>query len=149
MRDRTFGLTSILLCICGVSYAQTSTTAKVEADLTTLEKQSWEAWQKRDGKFFAGFLSDDHVEVGQSGIAGKPAIVDFVGSPICKVNSYKVDQFKIVILEPNVALLTYHAEQDTTCGSVKVPSPVWASSLYVRRNGKWQNALYQQTPIAK
>ena len=25
----------------------------------------------------------------------------------------------------------------------------WASSLYVRRDGRWQNALYQQTPTQR
>lgn len=123
--------------------------SKVEDEIIAKEKQSWEAWQKRDGKFFASFLSDDHVEVGQSGIAPKAAIVAFVGNPICKVISYKVDQFKFTLFDKNTALLTYHAEQDTTCGSVKVPSPAWASSLYVLRKGKWLNALYQQTPILK
>ena len=41
--------------------------------LVTLEKQSWEAWQKRDGAFFEHFLSDDHVEVGFGGITGAAA----------------------------------------------------------------------------
>ena len=104
---------------------------------------------KRDGKYFAGFLSDDHVEVGQSGITGKAAIVAFVGNPICKVNDYKVDQFTLTLFDSNTALLTYRAEQDTVCGSAKVPSPAWASSLYKKRGGRWLNALYQQTPITR
>jgi len=36
--------------------------------LVNLEKQSWEAWKKRDGKFFQEFLSDDHAEVGFGGV---------------------------------------------------------------------------------
>jgi hypothetical protein len=32
--------------------------------LVALEKESWRAWQHRDGAFFQKFLSDDHVEVG-------------------------------------------------------------------------------------
>jgi len=33
----------------------------VKETLVNLEKQSWEAWKKRDGKFFQQFLADDHV----------------------------------------------------------------------------------------
>jgi hypothetical protein len=114
--------------------------------LIGLEKQSWEAWKKRDGKFFEGFLLEDHVEVGMSGPATKAQIVGFVGSPICSVKSYKVDKFELTAFDANTALLTYYAEQDTTCNGAPVPSPVWTSSLYVKRGGRWLNALYQQTP---
>jgi len=117
--------------------------------LITLEKQSWEAWKKRDGKFYQEFLSEDHVEVGSSGVATKGEIVPFVGGPVCVVKSYAVDKFELTVFDANTALLTYHAAQDTHCGGNAVPSPVWVSSLYVKRGGRWLNALYQQTPADK
>jgi hypothetical protein len=117
--------------------------------LTRLENRSWEAWKNRDGQFFQQFLSDDHVEVGFTGVAGKAAIVAFVASPVCLVKSYAVENFTLTIFNENTALLTYRAEQDTSCGGKAVPSPVWASSLYVRQNGVWLNALYQQTAITR
>lgn len=117
--------------------------------LINLEKQSWEAWKKRDGKFFEGFLSDDHVEVGFSGPANKATVIAGVASPVCVVKSYLVDTFKLTMLDENTALLTYHAEQDTTCNGVAVPAPAWASSLYVRRGDRWLNAFYQQTQTSR
>lgn len=117
--------------------------------LVAKERQSWEAWKNRDGSFFAGFLSEDHVEVGFNGRTNKASVVAGVSSPVCVVKSYAVDRFELTAFGPDAALLTYHAEQDTTCGGRPVPSPVWVSSLYVRRNGKWLNAAYQQTQTAK
>jgi hypothetical protein len=117
--------------------------------LVKLEKQSWEAWKNRDGKFYQDFLSDDHVEVSSGGASNKLAVVAFVGSPVCLVKSYAVDHFELTLFDPNTALLTYHAAQDTTCGGKAVPSPVWVSSLYVKRGERWQNALYQQTATTK
>jgi hypothetical protein len=113
--------------------------------LVSLEKQSWEAWQKRDGNFFEEFLSEDHIEVGFGGLTNKATVVAGVASPICMVRSYTVDKFELTILNTNTALLTYHAAQETSCGGSPVPSPVWVSSLYVRRGNRWRNALYQQT----
>lgn len=113
--------------------------------LVALETKSWEAWQKRDGAFFQRFLSEDHVEAGFAGTAGKAAVVASVGSPACVVSSYTVDGFGMTRFDPNTALLSYHAVQRTLCGGAPVPSPVWVSSLYLRRDGRWQNALYQQT----
>jgi Domain of unknown function (DUF4440)/WD40-like Beta Propeller Repeat len=113
--------------------------------LIALERRSWEAWKTRDSAFFRGFLSDDHVEVGFGGVEGKATVVAGVGSPLCVVTSYEVRDFAFHRLGPTVALLTYHAAQQTTCGGRPVPSPVWVSSLYVLRDGRWLNAAYQQT----
>ncbi|MEP7065594.1 MAG: nuclear transport factor 2 family protein [Gemmatimonadota bacterium] len=119
----------------------------LEQILIAAERQSWIAWQQRDGKFFQDFLSEDHVEVGTTGLATKSQVVAFVGSPACVVKSYSVDHFRITRFDDNTALLTYRAEQDTMCGSTAAPSPAWVSSLFVRRHEKWMNALYQQTKV--
>lgn len=117
--------------------------------LVALEKQSWEAWKNHDGKFFQGFLADDHVELGFGGPANKATVVAGVAGPACSVKSYTVDHFSVAAVDENVALVTYHAAQDTTCGGQPVPSPVWVSSLYVKRDGRWLNFLYQQTKTPK
>lgn len=117
----------------------------LQSELTTIEKQSWVAWQMHDANFFQSFLSDDHVEVGTTGIATKAQVVAYVGSGSCVVKSYSVDHFHATRFDSNTALLTYRADQQTTCGGAAVPSPTWVSSLFVRRNGTWVNALYQHT----
>jgi hypothetical protein len=117
--------------------------------LVNLEKQSWEAWKNHDGKFFQGFLSDDHVEVGFGGPTNKATVVSGVAGAGCTVKSYTVDNFELTALDTNTALLTYHAAQDTTCGGTAVPSPVWVTSLYMKRGGRWLNVLYQQTKTSK
>ncbi len=121
----------------------------LKESLIKLERQSWEAWKKRDGKFFQGFLSDDHREVAVSGVGTKAQIVAFVGSPVCVVKSYSVDDFNLTVFDAHTALLTYHAEQNTECGGKPVPSPAWVGSLYVKRGDRWLNAFYQQTPTSK
>jgi len=113
--------------------------------LVQLEKQSWEAWKNQDDAFFSGFLSDDHVEVGFSGPAGKSAVIAGIASRACQVKSYSVKAFTLTVLSADTALLNYRAEQDTVCGNSPVPSPVWVSSLYQRRDKHWLNVMYQQT----
>ena len=142
----------VVLSLAGAARVERQTEAgggSLKDLLVTKERQSWEAWKSRDGKFFQDFLSDDHVEVGFNGRTNKASVVAGVGSPACVVRSFAVDRFELTAFDENTALLTYHAEQDTTCGGRPVPSPVWASSLYVRRGGKWLNAAYQQTQTAK
>lgn len=125
--------------------AQAAPAASLDDELIALEKQSWVAWQGHDQDFFRRFLSDDHVEMTPGGPADKAGVVASVGGA-CTVNSYQVDRFKVTRLGRDTALVTYRAAQDTVCGSQKVPSPVWATSLFVRRAGRWQNALYVHSP---
>jgi hypothetical protein len=140
---------AILIIAFFLSASGAAQQKKLEETLIATEKRSWEAWQKRDGRFFDAFLSDDHVEVGPTGTSGKAGIVAFVGSQACKVASYKVDNFKVSIFGEDTALVTYRADQDTVCNGNKVPTPVWVSSLYIRRDGQWQNAMYQRSAAAK
>ena len=147
-------LVSIALLIFAVAYLALGQREQADQNalkesLIKLEKQSWEAWKNRDGKFFEGFLSDDHVDVGFNGLTNKARIVAGVASPVCVVKSYTVDQFELTMFDADTALLTYHAAQDTTCGGSAVPSPVWVSSLYVKRGDRWLNAFFQQTQTRK
>ena len=147
------GVPAFALCGWPVAGSAVQTSAMMDADLlgtlTRLEKASWVAWQKRDGAFFQTFLSADHVEVGMSGPTNKATVVAGVASPSCVVKTYEVDRFTVTSFSADTAVLTYHAQQDTACNGVRVPSPAWTSSLYIKRAGQWQNALYQQSPTQK
>src|SRR6266404_9944966 len=127
---------------------ESSDVVVIKEQLINLEKQSWEAWKNRDGKFFQEFLSDDHVEVGFGGLATKAEVVAVVGSPVCTVKSYELDHFELKMLDKDTALLTYREAQDTVCHN-PVPSPCCVSSLYMKRSGRWLNVFYQQTQIQK
>lgn len=123
---------------------------KLEAELTSLEKASWAAWQRMDAGFWEGFLSDDHIELNAVvGPVGKRAVIGGIASKQCQVRSYKVDRFTFRRLDRGTAALIYRAVQDTSCGAVTVPTPVWATSIYQHRSGKWQNVLFELTPVAE
>jgi hypothetical protein len=120
----------------------------LEPRLIAMEKASWVAWQNMDAAFWDRFLSDDHVELnGYVGMTGKKSVIDGIASKACRVASYKVSEFSFRRFDAKTALLIYRAEQDTRCGSAKVPSPVWATSLYQLRGGRWVNVLYGHSPI--
>jgi hypothetical protein len=146
---RIFMLLAFVALVPSASLRAQADDSATKENLIKLEKQSWEAWKNRDAQFFKEFLSDDHVEVGFYGAANKIDVVATVASPACVVRSYSVDQFKVALLDGNTALVTYHASQDTSCHDKPVPSPVWVSSLYMKRGDHWLNVFYQQTQTAK
>ena len=141
-----------MLLIASVGWLTAASPVAAATDQQTLidlEKQSWAAWQKMDAAFWDRFLSDDHIEIsGHAGVTGKKNVLAGIQSKLCHVVSYKVDHFTFRQLDPKTAVLVYRAEQDTTCAGIKVPSPVWATSLYQLRDGRrWQNVLYEHTPV--
>src|SRR5262249_52486544 len=121
--------------------------ASTRQTIVDLERQSWSAWQRHDGAFFARFLSDDHIEIHTTGSATKAQVVQFVASGVCTVASFSLGDMTFTQLSRDAAVVTYRAEQDTTCNRSRVVSPTWVTSGYVFRAGRWQNAIHVQTPI--
>jgi hypothetical protein len=148
MALKSLGTAVVLLLTLGASGAAVArdNPPSLKDHLIALEKRSWDAWQRMDARFWQDFLSDDHLEIQPGGVADKKAVIAGIASRQCAVKTYRVDRFSFRQLGADAAVLAYWAAQDTTCGSIKVPSPVWATSIYQRRNGRWQNVLYEHTP---
>jgi len=121
--------------------------AAVQDRLVAMEKQSWVAWQQHDASYFSSLLSDDHIDVGPTGFADKAAVVNAVRGGGCTVQSYSVEDFRVRRVADDAMMVMYRASQNTTCNGAAVPSPASVTSVYARRNGRWQNVLFQQTPV--
>ncbi len=143
----------VVLAISMLALGQTKTNQSanmsnnsVNEMLIALEKQAWEAWKNKDGNFFQRILSEDTVGVGAGGVDNKTQIVKDISGPGCEVRNYSLDNFRVVMPQKNTAILTYKAMQDATCNGKAVPATVWASSVFVKRSGKWLAAFHQETP---
>ncbi len=121
----------------------------VEAQLIALEKKADEAWRKKDGGFYQSLLSEDAVGVGAGGTFNKSQIVKAISGSRCEIKNTSMENFKVVMLDKNTALLTYKAMQDVTCDGKTDPPVVWASTLFVKRAGKWLAAFHQETPATQ
>ena len=145
MKTIMLALASILFAFCATAQED----AALKATLVKLETGSWNAWKARDAEYFKTFLSDDHLELGPRGPAGRAMVIASVASPKCVVNNFEIDRFTMRVLSPDTAVLVYHAKQDTKCNGTSVPSPVWATSVYVKRGDRWLNAVYEHAPAAE
>ncbi len=122
------------------------TNNSVKETLITLERQLWKGWKDKDSSTFQKVLSQDSIGVGGSGVDNRATILRGISSGDCVVRSYSLENFQVVMLDKNTAILTYKATQDATCRGNTIPAMVWASSVFVRRNGRWQAAFHQETP---
>ena len=118
--------------------------AQIQRNLIATEKKLWEAWKNKDAKPFKATLAADGIMVGESGTADKAAAIKGITSMDCDVKSYSLSDFKLNMPSSNVALLTYKGTVEGTCGGVAIP-PVWSSSLFVNRGGKWYAYSHQES----
>lgn len=119
----------------------------VEAQIIALEKAGWNAWKNKDLRWFQENMADDIVDVTSDGIFTKVDVIK--GLPTdCEVKSVSLDNFRFVLLSKDVALLNYIATQDGVCSGKKLTPQVRATVNYVKRNGRWLEAMYMETPLA-
>jgi hypothetical protein len=142
MKKVILGLVFVLISMVAAA-AQT----KDEANFMAMEKQAWDAFGKGDGKFFETFLADEGMVGTDAGFSSKAQTVKDIGTKPCELKSYEFSNFKVIMLDKNTALATYAATQDGACGGQAMPKNVIASTVYVKRKGKWMGILHQESAV--
>ncbi len=140
----------IAIGVSSVAFGQTkmSKDSKVEAQIIALEKAGWEAWKNKDSSWTRDNVTEEFLLVNSEGVSNKAQVVKTTGTD-CEVKSFSLDNYKFVTLDKDSVLMTYTAMQDGVCGGKTIPPKVRASVVYVRRGGKWLEALYMETPTVQ
>lgn len=142
----------IAIGVSSVAFGQTTMSKNannsVQTQIIALEKTSWEEWKKKNASWYQTNLSEDYLLVNSEGVEDKTQVVKSIAAD-CEVKSFSLNNFKFVMLNKDAALLNYTAKQDAVCLGKTQPSTVRSSSVYVRRGGKWLQALYSETPTAQ
>jgi len=114
--------------------------------LSASENKLWQAWKNKDPKPFQLSLASDSVMIGDSGVGTKKDVVAMMASMPCEIRSFTLSDWKLTMVNPDTALLTYKGVADGTCGGKPIPT-VWASSLWVDRKGRWLAFSHQETTV--
>jgi Domain of unknown function (DUF4440) len=146
-----------LLLSISMCYAQTSRKAKgnatgqgsLEKALVAKEIALWEGWKNKNTAAFEKGLSADAVMVGDTGVETKALLMKDISIMPCEIKGYALSDFKVTMINSASAILTFKATQDYTCHGEAGPSPVYGSSVYVKRGGQWLNIFHQETPENK
>lgn len=145
--QRMFPLLVILLSCATTARGQPirESAAALEARIIALDTQGWEAWKNNDPAWFEANTTENFTSISSDGISNKSAVVKATSTD-CMVKSFSLADFKFVRLDRNAVLLTYTATQDAVCGGKKAPTTLRVAVNYVRRGGRWLEAMYMQAP---
>lgn len=143
----------IALALVAVAFTSTPGRVKrdspVEEEVVALEKRAYEAWKQKDKKFFEEHMAEDGRYLDANGGGGKAQYVRAIIDNDCTVNGYALDKPKVTLLGRDAALLTYRYTYDIVCGGKPEAGPLWASTVYVKRGGKWLIAFHQELTAAQ
>jgi uncharacterized protein (TIGR02246 family) len=140
---------ALLTLVVTSALGQTKRNDSVETQIVALEKMAFEAWKNKDKKFFDEHMSEDGQYLDSDGAGGKAQYVKAIIDNNCTVSRYSLDNTKVTMLSNDVALLVYRYAHDAVCGGNPEASPLWASTVYVKRNGKWLIAFHQEIAAAQ
>ena len=128
------------------------TAAPTTDALLALEKRANEAYIKGEAKFFGDFLSDKAVMTNGGQRMSKADFVKMVSEIKCNIKEgWPLAELQIQKLNDDAYILSYQSTMDGTCihngKTEKQPSPVRASTLWVRNGETWQAAFHGENRI--
>ncbi len=139
----------ILMIATGVSSVtfgqKMMTDPKTEAQIIALEKAGWEAWKNKDISWVQKNATDEIMVITSTGVGDKAQYIK--DALTCDIKSVALDNFKVLMLDKDAAVMTFTAMQDGMCGGEKIPAQVRSTVNYVKRGGKWLVAMYMETPM--
>lgn len=118
-------------------------TEAVADDPVAREKQVWDSIKKRDYDRFASFLADDQLEVFPWGVNDKTASLS--GVKQADLSNAVLSDFKTIKVDDDAVIVTYLVKGS---GDIN-PNGERGSSVWAKRDGKWQAVYHQTTHVKK
>jgi ketosteroid isomerase-like protein len=106
-----------------------------------------EAYSKRDADAIHRLTITEHVSV--TTYYGGPATrAEQLASLVdLKISDYTAAKTKVTLLNKETALVTYELTTKGTFKGKALPAKCFASAVWVKRDGAWLEAYYQETPL--
>src|SRR5215470_6153413 len=112
------------------------------------EKEVWEALKSKNKAADSQLLAEDFLGLYDTGFATRSDHVKQMDDSYA-IDTYTIQDSRVVRLDPKMALLLYKStckgsgDWETYCSR-----PVYVSSLWVHRDGRWLALFSQDTPAS-
>jgi uncharacterized protein (TIGR02246 family) len=141
------GLRSLLIGTAVIllgAQARADTADEVERSVRAIQT----AYNKGDADALKRLMTEDHMTtLTYAQFSNAADQLKVLGE--FKFSEYKIDRLEVKALTRDVALASYQATIKGTYKGKAVPSPVQVVEVWIKRDGKWLEASYQETPLDK
>jgi hypothetical protein len=134
------------LATAGLAQAPATTNrAAAEKQVLAAERAVNEAVAKGDMKTFHAIIAPDAVGVDMGGI-NKVNVPDFDKMMLqTKLTSWNIDGSQFLWINDAAVVHMYRWTGKGTFQGQPIPSPVWTSTLWTNKGGKWIGVFHQET----
>ena len=120
-----------------------STENSISHDVIDKEMLAWELTKNKDKSSLAKLLSEDFAEITDDGLFDKAGVLANLDN--LTLIDYAPSEFKIRKLAPNMIQLIFKVTVTGTFKGSSFQNHNYASSLWMKRDGAWQNVFFQET----
>jgi len=114
-------------------------------DLVALESRVWRALRDGDGDADRTLLAEDFLGVYPTGFSDRAGHVGQLAKGPT-VATFEICNPQMLIVGDYHVMLAYRAEFCRP-GEASQPETMFVSSLWARRNGRWENRFSQDSPV--
>ena len=121
-----------------------------EATLKKIEQELTDTIVKSDTSAFEKYLASDYLGIGPDGVTqNKSELLADIKSGTLKLESSTLSDMKVQVAAPDMAVVVYRSDDKGTYKGKDITGQYRWLDVFVKRDGKWQIAIDQGTPIAK
>ena len=124
-------------------------TTSVQLELVRTETGFFEAWKNKDQTYFREHMPENGIFWSDNGTVSRDQqlAAQQASAKTCTVEGYGLSDFGALPLATGAYLLTYKADQYSTCNGEKVPIHMNGSSIYILKAGRWQAIYRAEVPL--
>jgi ketosteroid isomerase-like protein len=148
MRRAVGAIAVASLLTIGTTVSVQAQDAATEKMLIANERAVNEAVVKGDLATFKKHVSADAWSIDPMG--GRASVADFIKgfeamAKDFKITSWDITETHTIWVDANTAVLTYKWTGTGTYQGQPVPSPVWTSTVWTKKGGKWMAIFHQES----
>jgi hypothetical protein len=127
--------------------AQQISIDSVSTQVVDLEKLAWELAKKKDRAALGRLLAEDYTEIIDDGVFDKAHLLAYLND--VTLIRYSLTDFTVKRLTPDAVLLVYHVTEVGAYKGSRFQANNNIASLWIKRDNRWRNVLFQETPAPK
>jgi hypothetical protein len=120
----------------------------IEPRLIAKERMSWQLAINRDATSYKALHAPDFFTLSGTGITDRALSESSALDSNVHFDQCNLSGFSVRFVGENAALITYHVKAAGLDHGKAFQLDSYASSLWMKRDGKWLNVFYQATPAA-
>ena len=145
-----FAASPLAVCdaVASPSLAPTAVNDTIGQRLIAEERASWDLAIKRNATAYTDFHSPDFFTVTGTGVVNRARSETSAMDANVRFDQCELSGFDVRFVAENAALVTYRAKTAGLDHGKSFQLDNYASSLWMKRDGKWLNVFYQATPAS-